>query len=101
MPSTKYMELSNPTHFLKSRGSDVKILFLNTKLNTSSFFALQKVFHTLFATNIAKHIPYRHISCSYSDTIYRKSIKINHKNFPSLKFNHFFYIRQHFLHVKV
>ena len=37
MPSTKYKGLGYPTHFLKSRGSVIRNIFLNTELNNPHF----------------------------------------------------------------
>ena len=77
MPLTKYEELSYPTHFLKSRGSVIRNNFLESKLNKPNFFARRNYFYALFATNKAKPILDMHVSCSFSDTIYSKSIKKN------------------------
>ena len=76
MLSTKYMGFSYPAHFLKSRGSVIRnSLFLDTELNKTTSLHGDMLFYTLFSTNKAKYILYRHISCSCSDTIYGKSIK--------------------------
>ena len=37
MPSTKYEGLSYPNHFLKSTGSVIRNIFLNTELNKPHF----------------------------------------------------------------
>ena len=66
MPLAKYTGLSYPTHILKSRVVLLGIILLNTEL-TSQQFGTNYVY-TLFATNIAKHILYRHFSFSHSDT---------------------------------
>ena len=70
MPSTKYEGLSYPTHFLKSRGSDLRNNFLQYITKQASLFARRNYFYALFTTNKAKHIFNRHFSCSCSDTIY-------------------------------
>ena len=59
------------------------IMFLNTELNKP-----RNVVHPFFATNKTKHILFRHISYSSSDTIYSASIKTNHKktHFEGLPF---------------
>ena len=79
MPSTKWEGLSYPTHFLKSRGSVIRNNFLEYRTKQATMFGRRNDFYTLFATNKAKHILDRHFSCSYSDTIYSKSIKKNRK----------------------
>ena len=76
---TKYMGLSCPHHFLKSRGSVIRNNFLEYRTKQVNNFVQRDAFYTLFARNKAKHIFYRHISCSFSVTIYSKSIKKNHK----------------------
>ena len=88
MPSTKCEGLSYPSHFLKSRGSLTRNNFLKYRTKQATFFARQIDFYALFATNKAKHILNRHFSCSFSDTIYSKSIKKNRKSpiFESLPF---------------
>ena len=79
MPSTKWEGFSNPTYFLKSRGSVIGNNFLEYRTKQAPIFARRNDFYTLFATNKAKHILNRHFSCSGSDTIYSKSIKKNRK----------------------
>ena len=79
MPSTKCEGLSYPTHFLKSRGMLLGIIFLINRTKQSTLFARRNDFYALFATNKAKHILNRHFSCSCSDTIYSKSITKNRK----------------------
>ena len=80
MPSTKWVGLSYPTHFLKSRGSVIRNNFLEYRTKQATIFARRNDFYTLFATNKAKHILNRHFSCFCSDTIYSKSIKKNRKS---------------------
>ena len=79
MPSTKCEGLSYPTFSLKSRGSVMKNNFLEYRTKQATLFARQNDCYALFATNKAKHILNKHFSCSYSDTIYSKSIKNNRK----------------------
>ena len=75
MPSTKCEGLSYPSHFLKSRGSVIRNIFLEYRTKEATLFALRNDFYALLATNKAKHILNMHFSCSCSDTIYSKSIK--------------------------
>ena len=75
MSSTNCDGLSYPTHFCKSRGSVIRINFLEYRTKQATLFARRNDFYALFATNKAKHILNRHFSCSCSDTIYSKSIK--------------------------
>ena len=89
MPSTKYEGLSYHTHFLNSSGSIIRNNFLKCRSKKATLFARRNDFHALFATNKAKHILNRHLSCSCSDTIYSKSIKKSPKKVPFLKVNHF------------
>ena len=88
MPSTKCEGLSNPTHFLKSRGSVIRNNILEYRTKQATLFARRNDFYALFATKKAKHILNMHFSCSCSDTIYSKSIKKNKKSpiFESLQF---------------
>ena len=79
MPSTKCEGLSYPTHFWKSRGSVIRNNFLENITKQATPFARRFEFYALFASNKAKHILNRHVSCSCSDTIYSKSIKKNRK----------------------
>ena len=79
MPSTKYEGLSYPTHFLKSRGSVIRNDFLEYRTTQAALFARRNDFDALIATNKAKNILNRHVSCSCSDTIYSKGIKKNRK----------------------
>ena len=79
MPSTKYVGLSYPTHFLKSRGSVIRNNFLEYRTNKATHFARRNDCYALLAINKANHILNRLFSCSFSDTIYRKSIKKNRK----------------------
>ena len=44
MPSTKYEGLSYPTHFLKSRGSVIRNIFLNTERNKPHFLRDEMIF---------------------------------------------------------
>ena len=99
MPSTKYARLSYPTHFLKSRGSDIRNYFLEYRTNKATHFARQNYCYALLAINKANHILNRLLSCSYSGTIYNKSIKKS-KKVPFLKVYHFS-IGQHFPNEKV
>ena len=78
MPSPKYEGLNYPTHFLKSRCSVIiRNNFLEYRTNQATLFERQNDVYALFATNKAKHILNRDLSCSCSDTIYSKSIKKN------------------------
>ena len=61
MPSTEYMGLSYPTHFLKSRVSVIRNNFLEYIIKQINIFARGNTFYTLFATNKAKHNLYKHI----------------------------------------
>ena len=79
MTSTKYAGLSYPTHFLKSRGSVIKINFLEYRTNKATHFARRNDIYALLAINKTKHILNRLLSCSCSDTIHSKSIKKNRK----------------------
>ena len=63
MPSTKCEGLSYPTHLLKSRGSVIRNNFLEYRTKQATLFARRNDFYALFATNKAKHILNRHISC--------------------------------------
>ena len=75
MPSTKYEGLSYPTHFLKSRGSVIRNNFLEYRIKQATFFERRNAFDALFATNKAKHILNKQLSCSCKDTIYSNSIR--------------------------
>ena len=86
MSSTKYVGLSYPTHFLKSRGSVIRNNFLEYKTNKVSHFERRNGFYLLLAINKAKHILNRLFSCSCSDIIYSKSIKKIVKKFHFRKF---------------
>ena len=79
MSSTKCEGLSYPTHFFKGRGSVIMNNILEYRTKQGSLFAQQNDCYALFATNKAKHKLNRHFSCSWSDTIYSRSIKINRK----------------------
>ena len=79
MPSTKCEGLSYPTHFLKSRGSVIRNNFLEYRTSQATLFARRNDLYALFATNKAKNILNRHLSCSFSDIIYSKSKKKNRK----------------------
>ena len=72
MPSTKCEGLSYPTHFLKSRGSVIRNNFLKYRTSQATLFARRNDLYALFATNKAKNILNRHLSCSCSDIIYSK-----------------------------
>ena len=100
MPSTKCEGLSYPTHFLKSMGSVIRNNFLEYRTTQATLFAQRNDLYALFATNKAKNILNRHLSCSCSDIIYSKSIKENRKKVPILKV-YYFSISQHFPNVKV
>ena len=52
MTSTKYAGLSYPTHFLKSRGSVIKINFLGYRTNKPTHFARRNDTYALLAINI-------------------------------------------------
>ena len=69
MPSTKYVGLSYPTHFLKSRGSVIRNNFLEYRTNKATYFARQNDYYAFLAINKAKHILSKLFSCSCSDTI--------------------------------
>ena len=79
MPSTKYAEMSYPTHFWKSMGSVIRNNFLDCRSNNATHFARRNYFYVLLAINKAKHILNRLFSCSCRDTIYSKSRKKNRK----------------------
>ena len=79
MPSTKCEGLSNPTHFLKSRGSVIRNNFLEYRTKQATLFARRNDCYVFFASNKEKHLFNWHFSCSCSDTIYSKSIKKNRK----------------------
>ena len=100
MSSTKCEGLSYLTHFLKSRGSVIRNNFLEYRTTQVTLFARQNDLNALFATNKAKNMLNRHLSCSCSDIIYSKSIKKKLKKVPFLKVYHFS-ISQHFANVKV
>ena len=69
MTSTKCEGLSYPTHFLKSRGSVIRNNFLEYRTTQAALFALRNDLYALFATNKAKNILNRHLSCSCSGII--------------------------------
>ena len=101
MPSTKCEGLSYPTHLLKSMGSVIRNNFLEFRTTQATFFAQRNDLYALFATNKAKNILNRHLSCSCSDIIYSKKYKEkSKKKVPFLKVYHFS-ISQHFPNVKV
>ena len=51
MPSTKFQELSYPSHFSKSRDSVLGIIFLNTELKKTHFWRDEMIFtHCLLQT---------------------------------------------------
>ena len=100
MPSTKYEGLSYPTHLLKSKGSVTRNNFLEYRTTQATLFARRNDLYAMFATNKAKNILNRHLSCSCSDIIYSKSIKKNRKKSHFFKVYHFS-ISQHFPNVKV
>ena len=79
MPSTKYAGLSYPTHFLKSRGSVLRINFLEYRTNKATHFERRNDCYKLLAINKANHIVNRLFSCSCSDVIYGNIIKKNRK----------------------
>ena len=79
MPSTKCEGLSYPTHFLKSMGSVIRNTFLEYRTTQATLFARQNDLYALFATNEAKNILKRHLSCSCGDIIYSKNLKKNRK----------------------
>ena len=62
MPSTKYMGLSYPTHFLKSRDSVIR--------NNFQHFLRDEMLFIHYSIQIKQIIVYRHISCYCNDTIY-------------------------------
>ena len=73
MPSSKYVGLSYPTHFLKSRGSVIRNKFLEYRTNKAAHYALRNDCYALSAINKANYILNRLFSYSCSDTIYSKS----------------------------
>ena len=73
MPSTKFEGLSNPTHFLKSRGSVIRNNFLEYRTKQDTLIVRRIDFYAMFFTNNAKLVLKGHFSCSCSDTIYSKS----------------------------
>ena len=77
MASTKCEWLSYPTHFLKSKGSVIRNIFLEYRTTPATLFARRNDMYALFATNKAKNILNMYLSCSCSDIIYSKSIKKN------------------------
>ena len=79
MPSTKYVGLSYPTHFLKSRGSVIRNNLLEYRTNKATHFTRRNNFYASLAINKEKRILNMLFSCSCSDTIYSKSIKKNRK----------------------
>ena len=99
MLSTKCEMFSYPTHFLKSRDSDIRNNVLECRTKQATLFPQRNDLYALFATNKAKYILYRYSLCSCIDTIYSKSIKKN-KKVPFLKVYHFS-ISPHFLNVNV
>ena len=74
MPSTKYVGLSYPTHFLKNRGSDIRNNFLEYRTDKATHFARGNDCYALLAINKENHIHKRLFSCSCCDTIYSKNI---------------------------
>ena len=79
MPAIKCEGLSYPIHFLKSRGSVRRNIFLEYRAKQATHFARRNDFYALFATNKTKHILNRHFSCFCSESIYNKGIKKNRK----------------------
>ena len=79
MLSTKCEVFSYPTHFLKSRGSDIRNNVPEYRTKQVTLFPQRNDLYALFPTNKAKQILNRYSSCSCSDTIYSKSIKKNRK----------------------
>ena len=69
MPSTKFEVLSYPAHFLKSRGSVIRNIFLEYRTKQATLFEQRNDFYALSASNKAQCILNRHFSCSCSDTI--------------------------------
>ena len=59
MPLTKYVGLSYPTHFLKSRGSVIRNKFLDYRTNKATHFARRNDCYALLAINKAIYIPNR------------------------------------------
>ena len=91
MPSTKCEGSSYPTHFLKSMGSVIRNNFLEYRTTQATLFARRNDLYTLFATNKAKNILNRYLSCSCSDIIYRKKYKENSKTSPIFESLSFLY----------
>ena len=75
MLSIKYEGLSYPTQDFEKKGQWHQELFSKYRTKQVNMFVQRNVLYTLFATNKAKIILNRHISCSCSDTIYNKSRK--------------------------
>ena len=90
MPSTKYVGLSYPTHFLKSGGSVIRNNFLKYRTNKATHFDRRNECYVFLAINKANHILYRLFSCSCSDTIYGKIIKKDRKS-PIFESSQFLY----------
>ena len=56
MPSTKYVGLCYPTHFLKSRCSVIRNNFLEFRTNKATHFERRNDCYALLAMNKANHI---------------------------------------------
>ena len=78
--------LSYLAYFLKSKISVIRNIFPKYRTNQVAFLCDKMIFYALIATNKAKHILNRRLSCSCSDTIYSKRIK---KKVPVSKVYHF------------
>ena len=79
MTLTKYAWFGYPNHFLKSRGSVIRINFHEYRTNKATHFARRNDIYALLVLNKAKHILNRVFSCTCSDTIYSKNLKKNRK----------------------
>ena len=86
MPSTKYEGLSYPTNILKSRGSVIRKRkkILNADLNKPHFVRDEMIFFSMFASNKAKHLLYRHFCAT---VVTQFIVKVNEKweKVPCLK----------------
>ena len=88
MPSTKCEGLSYPTHFLKSKGSVIRNIFLEYRTKQATLFGRKMIFMHCSLQIKQNILLNMHFSCSCCDTIYSESIKKNEKSpiFESLPF---------------
>ena len=68
MPSTKYVELSYPTHFLKSRGIVIRNIYFNIELIKPHILRDEMIL--CIASNKLSKTLDSLFSLSFSDTIY-------------------------------